>query len=137
MIIVRVPTHPLFNYSECEELFNRCKKDLDTNESFKDVIKNSDFYSFYDWNKAELIGCIYYYMIGKRLLVSAFANRGHHELNLACFKESLKWYSSDIYAKALHRTSRMCVRRCGFDKLKGNLFIYRRKLWAVKPNHQA
>jgi len=124
MIIVRIPSHPKFDYKACENLYYQHQKDLGTNETFEEVLKNSDFYSFYRDEK--LIGCIYFYMIGKRLLVSVFANRGHHELNLACFKESLKWYTGDIYAKVLHRTSSIGAMRCGFKKLKGNLYKYRR-----------
>ena len=126
MILVRVPTHPQFDYNECEKLFNQCKEDLGTDETLSDVIKNSDFYSFYDSDNKTLVGCIYYYMIGKRLLVNVFATRGHAELNLACFKESLKWYTTDVYAKALHLTTKIGLHKCGFKRLKGNLYKYRR-----------
>lgn len=135
LIVVRTPKNRLFNYTECEELFNENKEDLGTNESFRQVLRNSDFYSFYDFRKSELLGCIYYYTLGKRLMVNAFATRGHHEVNLDCFRDSLKWYTCDVYAKALHRTSKMCLHRCGFKRLKGNLYKYRREKWADK-RHQ-
>ena len=126
MITVRTPKHELFNYAECEELYNSCKADLQ-GDDFDKVIKNTLFYSFYIWQTGELIGCIYYYKKNGKMYVNAFAKRGHHLLNLECLKESLTWFKCNIYAEALHKTSRLCVLKCGFKRKKGNLFIYRRK----------
>ncbi len=125
MIVVRTPLDDLFNYTECEELYNQCKNEIQ-DDDFKDVIKRTFFYSFYEWNTGELIGCIYYFYKGKKLFVNAYASRGHHLLNLECFKKSLEWFKCNIYAEGLHRTSRLCLLKCGFKRIKGNLFIYRR-----------
>lgn len=125
MIIIRTPNDTLFNYGECEELYNKCRDDLEDDE-FRDVVHRTAFYSFIDWATGELIGCIYFYHIDGNLYVNAFANRGHHELNLECFKKSLSWWDCDVYARALHKTSRLCVLRAGFKRIKDNLFVYRR-----------
>ena len=126
MIVVRTPQDDLFNYTEVEELYNSCKKELNDGE-FKEVVKSNLFYAFYIWQTGELIGCIYFYHRGKKLYVNAFSNRGHHELNLECFRKSLTWFDCDIYADGLHKTSRLCLLKSGFKRVKDNLFIYRRK----------
>lgn len=125
MITVRTRYSDLFNYAECEELYNECKADLQ-GDDFSDIVYDTFFYSFYVWQTGELLGCIYFYQKDGKLFVNAFAKRGHHLLNIECLKESLKWFDCDIYAEALHRTSRLCVLRCGFERVKDNLFIYRR-----------
>lgn len=125
MIYVRTPQDVLFNYAECEELYNACKDKIQDGD-FKDIVKNTFFYAFYITATNELIGCIYYFLKGRKLMVNAFASRKHHELNLECFKESLKWFKRNIYADAIQATSRLCLLRCGFERVKGNLFRYRR-----------
>lgn len=126
MIVVRIPTDELFNYTECEELYNKYKEELE-DDDFDTVIKKSFFYSFYIWSNNEHIGCIYYYYDNEgRLFVNAFANRHHHQINLECFKKSLEWFDCDIYANGLHKTSRLCLRKCGFENVKDNLFILHR-----------
>lgn len=125
LITVRTPIHPLFNYKEVEELYNQCQQDLD-DDDFKDVVKRTAFYSYYIWETGELIGCIYFYHNDGNLYLNAFAHRGHHLLNLDCLKESLTYFDCDIYARGLHKTSRLCLLRCGFERVKDNLFIYRR-----------
>lgn len=125
MIYVRTPQDVLFNYAECEEMYNACKDKLRDRE-FKDVVKDTLFYAFYIKTTNELIGCAYYFLKGRKLMVNAFANRKHHLLNLECFKESLSWFKRNIYAEATEPTSRLCVLRCGFERVKDNLFRYRR-----------
>lgn len=128
MIIARTPNDELFNYTECEELYNQ-NKELVGDGSFEDVIKRTDFYSFTIWNNNELIGCIYYYKRdGSRTYVNAFARRGHHELNLECLKESLNRRKENvIYAETKHKTAILCLYRLGFKKISENLYEYRRK----------
>ena len=127
MIIVRTPNDTLFNYTECEELYNK-NKELIGDDEFEDVIKRTDFYSFIIWQNNELLGCIYYYKINGKTYVNAFADRGHHEINLECLKESLNRRKEKvIYAKTKHRTAALCLYRLGFKKIKDNLYEYRRK----------
>lgn len=125
MIDVRTPDNELFNYTEAEELYNQCRADLKDDE-FEKVIKRTQFYAFYIKKTAELIGCIYFFEKNRRLYVNAFANRGHHALNLECFKESLKWFKRNIYAIGLYKTSRLCLLKCGFTRIKDNLFVLKR-----------
>jgi hypothetical protein len=125
MINTRIPKDPLFNYAECEELYNLHKDKL-RDGNFEDIVNNTIFYSFHIALTGELLGCIYYYERDNKTFVNVFANRGHHRLNLECFKKSLEWMDGDIYAEATERTSRIGVLRCGFERVKDNLFIYRR-----------
>lgn len=126
MIVVRTPKDKLFNYTEVEELYNKYKQELNDGD-FSEVIKSTLFYAFYIWKTVELIGCIYFYKKDNKLFLNAFAARGHHELNLECLKESLKWFECDIYAEGLHKTSRLCLLKCGFKRVKNNLFILERR----------
>ena len=128
MIIVRTPNDNLFNYTECEELYNK-NRELVGDDEFDDIIRRTDFYSFIIWQNNELIGCIYYYKPdGSRTYVNAFAERGHHKLNLECLKESLSHRTEDvIYAKTKHRTAALCLYRVGFKKIGDNLYENRRK----------
>ena len=116
----------IFNYAECEELYNTCKDKIN-DDDFEDVIKRTLFFSFYIASTNVLIGCIYYYLKGRKLFVNAFANRKHHLINLECFKESLKWFKRNIYATSNQKTAIYCLLKCGFkyDK-KQDLYIYRR-----------
>ena len=124
MIKVVTPDNFIFNFAECEELYSSCK-DLIGDDDFYDVVKRTKFYAFYITRTKELIGCIYFYEVGRKLFVNAFANRHHHQLNLECFKESLKWFKRNIYAKSSHRTAIYCLLKCGFQKEK-DLFVYRK-----------
>lgn len=127
MIIVRTPNDTLFNYTECEELYNK-SKELIGDDEFEDVVKRTDFYSFIIWQNNELLGCIYYYKKNNKTYVNAFAERGHHEINLECLKESLNRRKEKvIYAETKHRTASICLYRLGFKKIKDNLYEYRRK----------
>lgn len=126
MITVYTPEDKLFNYAEVEELYNSCKNDIEDGD-FSDVIKRTRFYAFYIMQTRELLGCIYFFKKGRRLFVNAFAGRKHHLLNLECLKEALSWFKCNVYAYAQNKMSKLCVLRCGFKKLKDNLYVYRRK----------
>lgn len=124
-IQILTPKDLTFNYAECEELYNSLKDKIEDGE-FSEVIKRTLFYSFYIERTKELIGCIYFYLIGRKLFVNVFANRGHSELNLECFKESLTWFNRNIYARSKQKTAIYGMLKCGFKK-EGNLFVYRRR----------
>lgn len=126
MITIRKPDDKLFNYAEVKELYERCNEYIKDDE-FNDVINNTEFYAFYIAKTRELMGCIYYFWKGRRLFVNAFAERGHHLLNLECFKLTLSWWKVNVYANAIQKTSRLCVLKCGFEKVKDNLYVYRRR----------
>ena len=127
MITVYTPKDRLFNYAEVEEMYNE-NKELLRDGDFEDVIKRTDFFAFYISQTRELIGCAYYFKRGRRRFVNVFAGRKHHLLNLECLKESLKWFKSNIYAEIIdNKCSAIGALRCGFKKVKDNLYVYRRK----------
>lgn len=126
MIAVYTPEDKLFNYAEVEEMYNENKEQIG-DDDFEDVIKRTKFYAFYILQTRELIGCIYFFKKGRRTFVNAFAGRKHHLLNLECFKESLSWLNCNIYADTKNKCSRLCVLKCGFKKVKDNIYVYRRK----------
>lgn len=126
MYIVKTPLDDTFNYAECEEMFELNKEKLQ-DDNFDKVIKDTYFYAFHEWKTGKLLGCIYYFMKDNKLFVNGFATRGHHLDNLHALKKTLGWFNCDVYANALHKTSEICVKKCGFEKIKDNLFIYRRK----------
>lgn len=127
MITVRTPQDKLFNYAEVEELYNSCRDKLRDDE-FEKVVNRTDFFAFYITQTSELLGCIYYYVKGRRRYVNVFAHRKHHLINLECLKESLKWYKTNIYAEIVNnKCSALGALRCGFKKVKNNLYVYRRK----------
>ena len=128
MIVVRIPDDKLFNYSECEELFNRYRDILEEDgRTFRDVLENTFFYSFYDVCSGELIGCAYYFKKGNKLYVSAFAERGHQKLNLECFQTSLTWWKCNIYAYCKQKPAILGLLRSGFKKISKNMYVLRRK----------
>ncbi len=128
MIIVRTQEDELFNYAECEELFNKYKDILEEDgANFETVLRRSWFYSFYDISKAELIGCAYYFKKGNKLYVSAFAKKGHHLTNLECFQTSLRWWDCNIWAYCKEKTAILCLLRSGFKKYSKNMYLLRRK----------
>ena len=124
MIRVVTPKDMTFNYAECEDLYNLCKDQIQDGD-FDEVINRTRFYAFYINRTQELLGCIYYYEIGRKLFVNGFANRHHHLINMECLKESMRWFKRNIYAKANNRMSAICLIRCGFKKEK-DLYIHRR-----------
>ena len=126
MIVVRTPIDNLFNYAECEEMYNSCRE-LVNDDDFRDIIKRTFFYSFVDWHSGELIGCIYFYFKNERLFLNGFAGRKHHLINLECLKKSLEWFDCDIFAETEHKTAKLCLLKCGFKSIGKNLFVYRRK----------
>ena len=122
---ILIPLNPNFNYAECKKLYEDNQNLIEDFEKFDDVIKNTFFFSFLDNDKH--IGCIYYYEIDNNLYVNAVAYRKTHLLNLECFKKSLTWWNCDIYARTHHKTAIYTILKCGFEKIKPNLYVYKRK----------
>lgn len=116
--------HPNFNYEECKALYDKCKRQIGSEDGFNEVLQDTHFYSFYEDGK--FIGCIYFYLIDGKVYVNAFAGRHTHAINLDCFKKSLTFYNCDIYAKSIRKTAILCLLRCGFKKIGKNLYKYER-----------
>lgn len=120
MIRVRIPKDKNFNFKQCKKLYKEHKKLIGDNQKFRDIVENTYFYSFFDDNKH--LGCIYYYLKNNKLFVNAFAYRHTHELNLECLKKTFDWFNCDIYAQTTHKTAILCLYKCGFRKVKDNLY---------------
>ena len=124
MIKVFIPKDIAFNYKQCKKLYKKYQRQIGDNQEFRDIVKNTFFYSFFDDEKH--IGCIYYYMRGDKLFVNAFANRHTHEINIECLKKSFEWFNCDIYAETKHKTAIYCLYKCGFKKVRENIYKYER-----------
>lgn len=124
MIIVKIPTDTDFNYKQCKKLFKKYRDKINDNTEFRDIVKNTFFYSFFDDDS--FLGCIYYYEKADKLYVNAYASRHHHLKNIECLKMSLNWFNCDIYAQTTHKTAIFCLYKCDFKRIGENLFIYRR-----------
>lgn len=126
MINVLIPKNETFNYEECEKLYNKCRRFMNENQSFRDIVEKTMFFSIFDEDK--FIGCIYYYMRDndEKLYVNAFAGRHTHLANVEALKKTMSWYNCDIYAETRHKTAILCLYKCGFKKVRNNLYRYER-----------
>lgn len=124
MIIVKIPSDSDFNYKQCKKLFKKYRNKINDNSEFKNIVKDTFFYSFFD--NDQFLGCIYYYEKENRLYINAYAGRYHHQQNIECLKMSLNWFNCDIYAETTHKTAIFCLLKCGFIRMNEKLFIYRR-----------
>ena len=124
MIKVYIPTDANFNYKQCKKLYKKHQHLVGDNEEFRNIVKNTFFYSFF--RNDIHIGCIYYYYRNGKLFVNAFANRHTHIINIECFKKTLEWFNCDIYAESKQKTAILCLLRCGFKRIEENLYKYER-----------
>ena len=107
---------------ECKKLYESVQEKITDTNSFEYICENTFFYLFE--NNGNLIGGIYYFLNDEgKLFLNAFAKRKMHNLCLWCLKKSLTWFTGRIYAEAQNRASALCLLKCGFKRLKGNLFI--------------
>lgn len=128
MIVVRTPLDELFNYQECREMFEQFHEKIEVDD-FDTVLKSTQFFAFYDWNKAELIGCIYFYKYpnDEKLYITGFTTRRkNHMQNIECLIMALDFYTCDIYAECKEKTAQLCLKEVGFERIKKELYIYRR-----------
>ena len=110
------------NYLPLKYIFDQYKEQMNADE-FSTVVNYYDCrFFFLDEN---LIGCIYLYPREDKIFVNAFATRGHHQLNLFILKTVLDIAGCDVYAEPIHKTSKLCVLRLGFEKFKDNIYIYK------------
>lgn len=119
---VLIPADEEFDFYACRKLYKKNQRLVGDNASFNQIIKNTFFYAFYD--DKVLVGCIYVYKKKEKLYLNGFAQRGFHLFNIEAVKKVLKWFRSDIYAEARHKTSRLLLLRCGFCRESENLFVY-------------
>lgn len=130
MIKVFIPTDVEFSLykTQLKSLYENLQNKITDTNSFEFIRDNTLFYGFvkFDNDRTTVLGGIYYFKLGEKLFVNAFASRNHHLENLECFKLSLTWFNCDIYAEAQNRMSAQCLLKCGFKRLKGKLFVLRR-----------
>ena len=126
MIKVLIPKDRDFNYKQCKKLLKKYRKEIDDNQEFRDIVKNTFFYSFFEDGK--FIGCIYYYAKEGKLFVNAVAGRHTHETNIKCLKMSFDWFNCAIYAQTRHKTAIYCLYKCGFKKINDNTYKLERQV---------
>lgn len=123
-IKVLIPTDKEFSLykEELEALYKQNQEKINDPNSFYFIHTCTLFYAFIFDNN--LIGAIYYFIENGKLFLNAFSKRKTFFLNLKCLQLSLTWFNCPIYAEAQNRASALCLLRCGFKRIKGNLFVY-------------
>lgn len=127
MIEVLIPLNPEFQKYEAQvkELYKKNQENICDPNPFSFIVKNTFFYIF--TINGTLIGAIYYFIDEGKLFLNGFANPKNHLNNLLCLKLSTTWFTSPIYAEAQNRASALCLIRCGFKRVKDNLFCLEHK----------
>lgn len=126
MTEVIIPTNPEFKKYKplLKQMYKKVQNKICDTNSFEFITKNTLFYAFLGDDK-KIIGAIYFFIDDKKLYLNAYAGKGHHESNLECVRMSLGWFNCDIYAVAQNKASALCLLRCGFKRIKNNLFVYK------------
>ena len=127
MIRVLIPQYKDFCVfeKECKDLYESLQDKICDDNSFEFITQNTFFYLFE--MDGVLLGAIYYfYDTNGKLFLNAFAKRKNHRVNLACLRLTTSWFKDDIYALAQNKMSSICLLRCGFKRLKDNLFVKRK-----------
>ena len=124
MIRVLIPADKEFSLYEPElkALYEKNQDKICDPNSFEFIKNDTLFYMFLDNNR--LIGAIYYFMEDEKLFLNGFSVRKSFYENLECLKLSTSWFKCDIYAEAQNRASALCLLKCGFRRVKENLFCY-------------
>ena len=125
MLKVLIPTDSEFekHKAQIKEIYEKYQEKICDPNSFEFIIHNTLFYAFF--LNGAFIGAIYYFLENENLFLNAFALPKHHNANLLCLRQSLSWFKMPIYAEAQNRASALCLLRCGFKRVKDNLFCYK------------
>ena len=127
MLEILIPTSVGFSFynSELKSLYEILQKDICDSNTYEFIRDNTFFYCFLKNKK--LFGAIYYFLdCDNKLYVNAFAKRKYFTEKIEVLKESLNWFSCDIYAEAQNRASAFCLLKCGFKRLYGNVFVFKK-----------
>ena len=126
MIRVLIPSDADFYLYENQlrKLYLESQERLCDTNSFEFVRDNTLFYMFLSGNIP--IGGIYYFIDDGKLFLNGFAKRKNLIANLYCLSLSTTWFSCDIYAEAQNKASALCLLRCGFERVKDNLFCFKK-----------
>ena len=127
MIEVLIPLNPEFRKYEAQvkELYEKNQEKICDPNSF-DFVKNNTLFYIFIQNGA-LIGAIYYFMENNKLFLNGFSFPKNHIANLECLQLSTTWFNPPIYAEAQNRASALCLLRCGFKRVKDNLFCLEKR----------
>lgn len=127
MIRVLIPTDLEFKHYEQElkSLYERNQKKICDSNSFEFIRDNTLFYMFVEDDF--LLGAIYYFLDNEKLFLNGFAKPKQHVSNLRCLLLSTSWFIVDIYAEAQNRVSALCLLKCGFKRVKDNLFVLKKQ----------
>ena len=126
MIQVIIPSNPEFQKYELQvkKMYEQNQKKICDPNTFDFIRDNTLFYLFI-YNE-EVLGVIYYFVYRGKLFLNAFARRKSIVQNLYCLQWSTTWFKGDIYAEAQNRASALCLLRCGFKRIKNNLFVLKK-----------
>lgn len=122
---VSIPTDKDFRYEECRKLFLESNNTLGEEYDFDYIISTYHFFQFVISGK--LVGCIYFYYKNNRLYIASFANRKFVMEKLEALKESLTFYSCDIYAETTQKHVAQVLLKVGFKKIGNNTYKYERE----------
>ena len=123
MIEVLIPQNLEFKKyeKEIQKLYEENQDKISDTNSFEFIRDNTLFYLFLSDKK--VLGAIYYFLDKKKLFLNGFAKRKSLSKNLYCLLWSTTWFDTDIYAEAQNRASAFCLLKCGFKRVKNNLFV--------------
>lgn len=125
MIEVLTPLNPEFQRFETQarELYEKYQEKICDPNPFS-FIKNKTLFYLFILDGA-VLGAIYFFMDNGKLFLNGFSSPKKHLSNLTCLKKSTTWFTCPIYAEAQNRASALCLLRCGFKRVKGNLFCFK------------
>lgn len=110
--------------AQVKELYEKQQEKICDTNSYEYIRDNTLFYIFI--LNGVFIGAIYYFVENGKLFLNGFAVPKNHKINLFCLSLSTTWFSCSIYAEAQNRASALCLLKCGFKRLKDNLFVLNR-----------
>lgn len=131
MLQLLVPKDFLFDFIECQKMFELNKDNLEINDSFEYILQNSHFFALQD--NEQLLGCIYFfqdkelenyckdnYFIAKNkkmIFFNAFSARHCLQANLWTLKKVLNFYNEDIFALTSKKTAIYCLLKAKFKEI--------------------
>lgn len=125
VIEVLIPLNPEFQKydAQVKELYEKNQQKICDPNSYEFVRDNTLFYIFL--KDRVFLGAIYYFMDNDKLFLNGFSSPKNHSTNLYCLLISMSWFKKPIFAEAQNRASALCLLRCGFKRINGNLFVFK------------
>ena len=123
MIEVLIPQNLEFKKyeKEIQKMYEENQDKISDTNPFEFIRDNTLFYLFLSDKK--VLGAIYYFVENGKLFLNGFAKRKSLSKNLYCLLWSTTWFDTNIYAEAQNRASAFCLLKCGFKRVKNNLFV--------------